>query len=222
MRPLRLGSPSRAVVVAPHPDDEVIGTFGLIRHLRRRGCCVEVVVVADGAASHRNSWTWPAPRLIAARRRETIRAMRALGVVSSALTFLNLPDGALGSDPSHGAKIARAARRTARAGLLVAPDEGDAHPDHKFVARALARTHLPGVRRLGYRVWSPGRRRGSAWWLKLGTDRILKRAAISRYRTQMGLITDDPDGFAIARHELRAFSRPSEFYLEERRCGLSR
>jgi hypothetical protein len=44
-----------------------------------------------------------------------------------------------------------------------------------------------------------------------------KRSLIRVHRTQLGAIADDPAGFAIARHELDAFSHPLEAYLEVRR-----
>ncbi|WP_443029636.1 PIG-L deacetylase family protein, partial [Sphingomonas sp. TX0522] len=37
-------------MIAPHPDDEVIGAAGLIARLRRHGARVRVAVVTDGAA----------------------------------------------------------------------------------------------------------------------------------------------------------------------------
>ena len=37
-----------------------------------------------------------------------------------------------------------------------------------------------------------------------------KRSLIRVHRTQLGAITDDPHGFAIARHELAVFAHPVE------------
>lgn len=219
MKPLRIGLPAVTLVVAPHADDETIGAYGLIRRLRAAGMRVLVLVVSDGAASHPASKAWPRARLTAERRRETLRAMRQLKVMAGDVRFLGLPDGQVGQDRTHGQAIGRAARRTAKLALIVAPAAGDAHPDHRAVAAAMGRTILPGVRRLSYLVWGQGRR-GQP--LFLGADHANKRAAILRYRTQTGLITDDPAGFSIAPHEVRAFARPAEFYREERQCVRSR
>ncbi|TVV70177.1 PIG-L family deacetylase, partial [Sphingomonas solaris] len=68
---LRLGRPCTALIVAPHPDDEVIGAAGLIRALVNRGTRVRVLVVSDGAASHTGSRLWPRRRLVAARMAES-------------------------------------------------------------------------------------------------------------------------------------------------------
>ncbi|MGO1304454.1 MAG: PIG-L family deacetylase, partial [Sphingomonas parapaucimobilis] len=45
---LDLNAVRHAVVVAPHPDDEIIGAAGLIQALRRQGSVVRVVVVSNG------------------------------------------------------------------------------------------------------------------------------------------------------------------------------
>ena len=215
MTPLRIGKPRHVLVVAPHPDDEAIGAFGLIRLLRVRGAKVRVVIVADGAASHPSSMRWPKARLIAERRRETRRAMRLAGVPAGDLRFLDLPDGGLpDAVPRMMRRIDRVGRQMLRLDLLIAPATDDHHPDHRAVARQLRVGH---ARRLSYLIWP--RRDGSSnkrldRGLKIAGS--VKRTAILAYRTQCGGITDDPDGFALSRSEIAAFSRPIEGYREER------
>ena len=210
------GRPRHAVVVAPHPDDEIIGAAALIATLARRGTRVSVVIVSDGAASHPGSRRWPRARLIAERYRESRRALRRLGVPAGAVRCLGLPDSAVGA---HRVPLAQALRRLVRSGvdLIVAPAAADAHPDHRAVAAALHR--LGGrARRLSYQVWPPQSplRRGSRLVAMPG-GAAAKRSLIRVHRTQLGAIGDDPAGFTIARHELDAFSHPLEAYLEVRR-----
>lgn len=214
---LRIGKPRSALIVAPHPDDETIGAYGLIRLLRLRRCRVRVIVVSDGAGSHRESVRWPRARLVAERCRESRRAMRMLGITAADMRFLGLPDGELGEARSHETRLRRAIMRTSDVDLLVAPVIDDAHPDHRFVATAAARTRLAAARRLGYLVWPCANLLvGAARGHPLRQARLAKRCAIKRYRTQCGVITDDPAGFSIAPHELRAFSGPAEMYREVR------
>lgn len=207
----------RAVIVAPHPDDEVIGAAALIDALRERGCDVRVIVVSDGAASHPASRQWPRRRLVAARRQESLRALRRLTVLPGKVRFLGLPDGALGTREGLCRRALHAMLARVRADLVVGPATDDAHPDHQAVAAAL-RQWQPGVRRLSYKVWPP-RRRVSGCGLRIVSraGASVKRSLIRLHRTQLGAITDDPNGFAIAPHELAAFAHPIEFFVKERR-----
>lgn len=213
---LRLGGVRRALVVAPHPDDEVIGAAGLIGALRTRGCEVRVIVVSDGAASHPGSRSWPKARLVAARRRESLCALRRLSITSSKVRFLGLPDGAL---TVHGKECRRKLRQALvqmEADVIVAPALSDAHPDHQEVAAALA-VRRGRARRLSYQVWPPRHRRGArTLTLVAPGGAARKRSLIRVHRTQLGVITDDPSGFAIAPHELALFARPIECFREER------
>lgn len=212
---LRLGTPRTALILAPHPDDEVIGAAALIQSLRRGGTRVYVVVVADGAASHPASRRWPRPKLIAERRRESRRALARLGVAAGAVRFLDLPDGGLSG--RCGRPVRRAIARHRRLDLIVGPTSDDAHPDHRAVAAAILRCRSP-TRRLGYRVWPHRRgRQRLAASVNIAGGWIAKRSLIGVYRTQLGAIRDDPGGFAIARHELAAFAHPLETFEELRR-----
>ncbi len=217
MTPLRLGGIHEALIVAPHPDDETIGAYGLIHSLKRKGARVRVIVVADGAASHAASARWPRTRLVAERRRETRLAMLLIGVPASDIRFLGLPDGDLAAQSASGSRaICRAIKALGGGGLVVLPHASDAHPDHRAVARLAAGCRSPGTRRMAYLVW-PDRTRPvarSTHGVQLGAARAAKRAAIGRYRTQMGAITDDPHGFSISRRELGVFTRPIEVFSE--------
>lgn len=206
----------RAVIVAPHSDDEIIGAAGLILALRQHGARVSVIVVSDGAASHPASHRWPRRRLVAARRRESRLALRRLGIPAGDVRFLGLPDGAL---PQHLLRCRNLVRRAVGPGLdlIVGPAATDAHPDHRAVATALGRG-FGEARRLSYHVWPP--RAGATARAKTVAMRgahAAKRSLLRLYRTQLGAITDDPTGFAIARHELAAFAHPLETFVEVRR-----
>ncbi len=214
---LKLGRTRFALIVAPHPDDETIGAYGLIRVLLRAGSRVHVIIVSDGAASHPGSHTWPSGRLVATRRLETRQAMRRAGLSAACIEHLNLPDSALGALNSRAWRpLARALRRRwgRSVGLLVGPSANDAHSDHVAVANAIARTRLAGARRLAYRVWPDGRTRlaGSARGVSVAGGALAKRSVIQTYRSQTGRITDSPAGFVMSRAELARFARPVEWF----------
>ena len=215
---LNLEAVRRAVVVAPHPDDEIIGAAGLIQALRRQGSMVRVIVVSNGAASHPDSAAWPPDRLIAARRRESLSALRRLGVTRDHVTFLGLPDGGLSARPVLCRQLlSRAICQCRDLDMLVGPAMTDAHPDHRAVAAALWDTRFAG-RRMTYQVWPPQRARvAQGRTVTLAGGAAAKRSLIRMHRTQLGAITDDPHGFAIARHELVVFAHPVEQFVEDRR-----
>ncbi|MES1956114.1 PIG-L deacetylase family protein [Salinisphaera hydrothermalis] len=214
MNALDLTGLRRAVVIAPHPDDEVIGAFGLIRRLREHGVRVQVIVATDGAASHRHSARFPPKRLAAARRAESRAGMARAGVAAHDVHFLARADGSLGDYDSAACRgLARDMARGPAPDLLVLPSPADDHPDHRTVARA-GRLLWPRCRqRLAYLVWPRTDRPTppTRLWLSLG-DRHwhMKRAALACHRTQTGLIEDDPDGFHMSQAERVAFTRPIE------------
>jgi LmbE family N-acetylglucosaminyl deacetylase len=205
--------------VAPHPDDETIAAWGLMRCLHRQGAHIAIVVVSDGAASHPDSARWPQERLTAERRRETLRAMRQLGVMPPRITFLGLPDGDLASDCGALRRgLSRVIRRLIRLDVVVGPEASDAHADHRAVARALATMRHRGERRISYHVWPTDAARG-ARPLRVnlkGPALAIKRQAIRSYRTQCGRITDAPTGFNMTGRQLNAFARPQERFAVQR------
>ncbi len=202
----------RLLVVAPHPDDEAIAAWALIRRLKMRGSQVDVIVVSDGGASHPGSATWPRPRLVARRRSETRGVLRPLGVTADRIRFVNLPDGALATEAALRRQLAKTILRRRAPNLIVAPMPDDEHADHQAVGAALAALPRRGERRAGYRVWPEGAgRQLHGLIMPLRPCEVpMKRSAIRRYRTQAGLITDAVAGFTMTHRHLRAFSRPSE------------
>ena len=88
-----LAGVTSAVVVAAHPDDEVLGAGGLISVLAASRARLRLVAVTDGERSHRGR----TPPAVLARRRtaETAAALRALGARTAEVIRLRLPDGGL-------------------------------------------------------------------------------------------------------------------------------
>jgi len=81
---------TRAVIVAPHPDDEILGSGGLLQHLLALGRPLLLVSVTDGTASHPGSQRWPVSRLTTERPRESAEALRRLGADLNQLTWLRV------------------------------------------------------------------------------------------------------------------------------------
>jgi len=218
MLPNAFASFKSVVVLAPHPDDETIGCFALITQLRRRGVSVRVIVVTNGAASHRSSNRFPKARLIKMRQRETERVMQLAGVSKSHITFLNLPDGGMGDlTRKHMQHLRRHFQKHFSVDAVFGPSAAEAHPDHCAVYRYWKRAFKARPRYFAYMVWPqfPLAKRGRAPTITVRIARLQKRKAIEMYRSQTGAITDDPDGFSINRFDLYRFSNPAEGFRQE-------
>ncbi len=176
-----------AVVVAAHPDDEVLGAGGLISMLAAAGARLRLAAVTDGEASHPGI---AGPADLAVRRvAETAAALRVLGAEAADVVRLGLPDTGLAAREQDIAAVLPGL--TAGYDICLAPWEGDAHADHEAVGRA-ARRAAPQT--FFYPVWmwhwaQPGDRRvpwGSALRIPL-TPAVAarKQAAIGCYASQL-------------------------------------
>jgi len=135
-----------AIVVAAHPDDEVLGVGGLMAVLAAAGARLRLVAVTDGESSHRGHAD---PATLAARRTaETGAALRALGAGTAEVVRLGLPDAGL----AHREDELTAALEPLTAGfdVCLAPWDGDLHPDHEAAGRAARRA---ARRVLCFPVW---------------------------------------------------------------------
>jgi len=140
---------ARLLVLAPHPDDEVLGAAGMIDAAVRRGADVRVVVATDGEVGPDNLRA--GNELPRRRRDETRHALADLGVDAGAIMFLGYADGSLAGawserwvarKPTEGQRSAdeivedlRAALRAAAPDAVVLPMPLDGHPDHAALNR---------------------------------------------------------------------------------------
>jgi LmbE family N-acetylglucosaminyl deacetylase len=115
------------LVLAPHPDDEVLGCGGLIARSLASGCAVTVVVVSDGAGAGDP----------ARREQESRAAAQVLSRDGSppALQFWRLRDRALGADPQLVARL-RHLLSTVGADTVLLPSPFEVHPDHRALCLA--------------------------------------------------------------------------------------
>jgi LmbE family N-acetylglucosaminyl deacetylase len=221
----------RVVVVAPHPDDEVLGTGGLLLQLARRGVRIDVVAVTDGEGSHPHSPTFGPADIVGLRVAELAEAydVLGLGVGPGEVTRhrLGLPDGAV---TAHRHAVTTALRDLlagwAPSGLwCVAPWEHDGHPDHDAAGLAARQAAAAcGVRLVPYLVW--------AWhWSRPGDpqlpwdrvrvltldepDRRRKRAAVDRFTSQLTPLSEHPgDAPPLGAQMVARATGPVELYLD--------
>ena len=126
----------RAVVVAPHPDDESLGVGGLISRLAMLKRSILLIAATDGAASRPGYRSATPGRAVEARSLETWRAVQRLGAGRTTILRAGLGDGEV-------ARIERDIEWRLR-GLLLPSDvvfatwRHDGHPDHEAVGRLAA------------------------------------------------------------------------------------
>jgi LmbE family N-acetylglucosaminyl deacetylase/glycosyltransferase involved in cell wall biosynthesis len=111
----------RLLVLAPHPDDEVIACGGLIALHLREGRAVRIVVATDGAAQGGDA---------ALREEESRRGVARLGVAE--LEFLRFPDRGLGDAAAGPIREQLVAFRP---DLILVPSPVEIHPDHVALSR---------------------------------------------------------------------------------------
>lgn len=139
------------LVVSPHPDDETLGCGGLIAAERRRGAQVVVAAVTDG--EHAYPGDEGGDGLAATRRVEQDRALARLGVEEDHVFRLGLMDSSVGTREAE--LVERLLERLTPDSCIVAPWEGDFHPDHEACGRAAAEAAgRSGARLISYFFWT--------------------------------------------------------------------
>jgi LmbE family N-acetylglucosaminyl deacetylase len=133
--PASLARVRSAVIVAAHPDDEVLGVGGLISVLAAAGTRLRLVAATDGERSHQGHAS-PTP-LGRRRSAETDAALRALGVRAAEVIRLGLPDSGLADREDE--LTATLTPLVAGFDLCLAPWDRDLHPDHEAAGRAARR-----------------------------------------------------------------------------------
>lgn len=121
----------RLLILAPHPDDEVIGCGGLIaKHVAEKRQ-VRVVIATDGAAAADK----PTSEDYRARReRESILGLQDLG--APAPVFLRFSDRNLEGSAADLRDRLRAELREFSPDLIAVPSPIEVHPDHLAMTRA--------------------------------------------------------------------------------------
>jgi LmbE family N-acetylglucosaminyl deacetylase len=113
----------KAVVLAPHPDDEVLGCAGTLLQLNRRGVASTTVCVTDGERIHGE----PSTTVARARQDEARQVARTMG--SGDPLFLGLPDGGLRNLIPELAEGLQGIIAAQKPDLLFAPSPIDYHDD---------------------------------------------------------------------------------------------
>ncbi|MBP0600645.1 PIG-L family deacetylase [Herbaspirillum sp. LeCh32-8] len=209
---------SRAVILAPHPDDEALGCGGLIGMLTTLGRQVSVVAVSDGEGSHPPQSQLHA-KLPELRAGESLAALRRLGLHDAAIRRVRIRDGAVTAHLPELLKWLHAYLQPTD--ILFAPWRLDGHPDHEAVGQAAARMEQDiGCKLVEVPIWTWHWARPDDARLPWGRARRLhltpaaeqnKRLALQCYRSQIG--QDEGRMPVLPAHVLAHFVRPFEVFF---------
>jgi LmbE family N-acetylglucosaminyl deacetylase len=221
--------PSDLLVIAPHSDDETLGCGVAIMRARLARHRVRVVIVTDGAASHRSDGVSMAT-LAEMRIEEGLAACDLLGVARRDVIFLARPDGRAGDDPDSLGAALREQIQDFKPSLVLYPSGLDLHPDHRAIAdsvRGLAAEGELGCPAWAYPVWFW---KLKTWadprrvWAHLAGARLLripsvglverKAAALAAHRSQCENLFDDPQWEGLTPEFLRHFLGRYELFLD--------
>jgi LmbE family N-acetylglucosaminyl deacetylase len=135
-----------AVVLAAHPDDEVLGVGGIMSVLASAGARLRLVAVTDGEASHPGH---AEPGALAQRRvAETAEALRVLGAQPTEVIRLRLPDTGVAEREDEVTGLLR--DLVGGFDVCLAPWQQDMHADHEVVGRSARRA---SPRTMFYPIW---------------------------------------------------------------------
>ena len=122
---------ARVLLLAPHPDDEVVGCGGLLISFAARGNPVRVCFLTDGCRGSFNEKHDDAYARL--REGEAAAALLSMGV--SDYRFWRYHDQELGAAADLAGRVAREAAEF-QATAVLAPSPFEIHPDHRAACRA--------------------------------------------------------------------------------------
>ena len=118
------------LIIAPHPDDEVLGMGATIKKLSRKNN-ISLLVVSEGASSQYND-----KKMIATRHNSCLKSSKYLGIKN--ITFLDYPDMKLDTIPhiELNKKIEKIITKL-KPKIIYSPPENDLNLDHQKVFNSI-------------------------------------------------------------------------------------
>lgn len=212
------------MVLAPHPDDESLGTGILLQRAVANGAAIRIVYVTDGDD---NAWPQRAldrkwrlnsvdrRRWGKRRRRESLAALKELGVDATSARFLGFPDQKLTrlllcAGDQTSARIAQFIKAWAPTDVVL-PSCADTHPDHSALAilarYAIAKFVPADQAPLQWSYIVHGNQAASGrsgdQLIQTTREKIIKAQAIACHRTQM----------LFSRRRFMEFAQRNEHYV---------
>lgn len=185
------------LVVAAHPDDEVLGCGGAIAKFSSEGIAVHVALLADGVGARRNADLATDDPEHVARRTAARAAAKILG--ASSVTFGDFPDNRMDLVPTLDvARNIEALVERHTPEFVLTHHAGDLNVDHQAVHRAVLTACRPqpghSVKTLLFfeipssTEWQPagsGATFAPTWFIDISAQLGTRRRALETYASEM-------------------------------------
>lgn len=148
----KLVTGKRILLVAPHPDDEIIGCAGLIQQALKAGKKIDVVILTGGGKSHSNCCNIDEDTLIEARRKLSRKAAQVVGLPLEHLHFLNYPDGSISYENKETERLKQLIEELSPEAIFI-PHKGEGWSDHVEAGNVIRKLKLSGIQLYEYCVW---------------------------------------------------------------------
>ncbi len=174
------------LVLAPHPDDDVLGCGGTLAIYQKNGAKITIVYMTDG---RKGNPKYDENALVLQRRKEAGEAAAIVGI--DTLRFLDNRDGELFPSPKTINQLSDVLNEV-KPGAVFLPFLLDKHADHMATNDILIKASLKyktAFTCYGYEIWTPIT---APNFLVNVTEHIgVKRLAIEQHRSQIEMCPID-------------------------------
>jgi LmbE family N-acetylglucosaminyl deacetylase len=128
----------KVLVVAAHPDDELLGCGGTLIKLAKKNCKIFTLFFTDGVSARGNKFS----KKVNNRKNNALKSLKIMGVHSS--KFLSYPDNGLDTVPLI--KIVREIEQIItkfKPDTILTHSNADLNIDHEIVSRAVVTASRP-------------------------------------------------------------------------------
>jgi len=121
------------LVVASHPDDEVLGCGGTLYNLKKKGAKISVLFLSDGESSRKHP---KIKQLILDRKKQALKAGKILGIKN--ITFGDFPDNSMDTIPMLKViKFIEKKIKEVKPDVIFTHFESDLNIDHQITSKAV-------------------------------------------------------------------------------------
>lgn len=140
------------LLIAPHPDDEILGCAGLIQQALKTGKKIDVVILSGGERSHSGCCDTDKYTLIEARRGLARKAAQIIGLPLERIHFFNYPDGNISYGNESTEELKLLIGELAPEAIFV-PHKGEGWNDHIEAGNIIRKLKLSEIQLYEYCVW---------------------------------------------------------------------